>query len=512
MAINSSQKFRLILILFGISLVLLFIASFSSLKGLLDAWGTDEYSHGYLIPFVAFFIGWHRLTEHKPVAKSNLLGVGIVLIGGVLMLVGQLSAFQTPVHYGLLLSITGVIFAYWGRAVIVILLPALVYLAFAIPLPRLIYVNLSQDLQLISSSLGVLPLHLLGISVFQEGNVIDLGNMKLQVVEACSGLRYLFPLMSFGFLIALMLKDRFWKRAILFISTIPITIGMNALRISVIGITVNYWGQEMAEGILHDMEGFTVFFICLLVLFIEVWLLMKIGKRGSFRFDYFDIPRGKLFSEIKLSYKPIFLAVIFSVILVLSSNAIDKRSEIIPEHISLANFPIQLNNWKGKPSSLKKDLIKGLKLTDYWIADYSTEDLNDSINLYIAYYKSQRAGASVHSPANCIPGDGWVVDDVSVKTVYLNKMPLSLKRVLIRKGEMQALVYYWFAQRGRTLHSQYGVKWYLLWDSIFMNRTDGALIRLTTPISRAENEIDGDKRLSKFLKAIITFIDTYIPK
>lgn len=511
MALNSSQNFRVILSLFGISLLFLLVTSFSSLDSLLSAWETDEYSHGYLIPFVAFFIGWHRLTEHKPVAKSNLWGVGVILAGGLLMLVGMLSAFQAPVHYGLLLSITGAIFAYWGRAVTVVLLPALIYLVFAIPLPRLIYVNLSQELQLISSSLGVMPLQLLGISVFQDGNVIDLGNMRLQVVEACSGLRYLFPLMSFGFLIALMLKDRFWKRAFLFLSTIPITIGMNAMRISVIGITVNYWGQEMAEGLLHDMEGFTIFFACLSILLIEVWLLLKIGKHGTFRFDYFDIPRGAIYRDLKLGYKPAILTLVLSVLLALSSGAIDKRAETIPEHVPLAHFPTTLNDWKGSNAALSIDALKELKLTDYWMADYVTPETKAPVNLYIAYYESQRAGASVHSPANCIPGNGWVIDTVSTKTISVDDVLFSLKRVLIRKGEMQTLVYYWFAQRGRTLHSQYGVKWYLLWDSIFMNRTDGALIRLTTPISRAESERDGDKRLGKFLKEIQPLISKYIP-
>ena len=104
---------------------------------------------------------------------------------------------------------------------------ALVFLLFMVPLPRFIQFNLSNELQLISSQLGAGIVRLFGIPVSLEGNVIDLGSYKLQVVEACSGLRYLFPLMSFGLLCAVLFKAPVWQRALVFLSSLPITIVMN---------------------------------------------------------------------------------------------------------------------------------------------------------------------------------------------------------------------------------------------------------------------------------------------
>ena len=147
--------------------------------------------------------------------------------------------------------------------------PAFVYLIFAIPLPHLFQADLSQGLQLLSSTIGVWPLDVMGIPVFQEGNVIDLGGYRLQVVEACSGLRYLFPLMSFGYLVAFLLQDRMWKRILIFLSTIPISICLNSLRITIIGITVDLWGPKMAEGFIHAFEGWVIFLICLVLLMLE---------------------------------------------------------------------------------------------------------------------------------------------------------------------------------------------------------------------------------------------------
>ena len=102
-------------------------------------------------------------------------------------------------------------------------------------------------------------MRLFGVSVYLEGNVIDLGVYKLQVAEACDGLRYLFPLMTIGFLIAYFFKATFWKRALLFLSSIPITILMNSFRVGTIGVMVEHWGVRMAEGFLHEFQGWMVF-------------------------------------------------------------------------------------------------------------------------------------------------------------------------------------------------------------------------------------------------------------
>ncbi len=127
--------------------------------------------------------------------------------------------------------------------------------------------------------------------VFQEGNIIDLVKIPASGRRSCSGLRYLFPLMSFGYLVAFLLDDRWWKRIVIFLSTIPITIGLNSLRIALIGVTVDLWGQKMAEGFIHSFEGWSIFLICVAILMGEVWILTRIGARGHFRYQYLVFPR-----------------------------------------------------------------------------------------------------------------------------------------------------------------------------------------------------------------------------
>ena len=155
------------------------------------------------------------------------------------------------------------------------------YLIFMMPLPTFLYWPLSLKLQMISSEIGVAFISLVGIPVFLGGNVIDLGPYQLQVAEACSGLRYLFPLASFGFLFAVLYKGPFWHRALLVVSTLPITVLMNSFRIGVIGILVDRFGLEQAEGFLHFFEGWIIFIACLAILYLEAALLQRFLRTAN---------------------------------------------------------------------------------------------------------------------------------------------------------------------------------------------------------------------------------------
>ncbi|NCC04163.1 MAG: VPLPA-CTERM-specific exosortase XrtD [Proteobacteria bacterium] len=490
--------------------------TFSSHFGNLFAtWQTDEYSHGPLIPFLALFIGAHRLAERKPTAAPSLWGLPVLFGGFLFLVLAHLSAFEPPAHYGLLLSLIGLSLAFIGRAATWALAPAFLYLVFALPLPRLTYVELSTQLQLVSSHLGVWPLKILGLSVYQEGNVIDLGGYKLQVVEACNGLRYLFPLMSFGYLIALLYQGAMWKRFTLFFSTIPIAIGMNALRIAVIGITVNWWGNEMARGFLHDFEGWTVFGGCLLLLFAEAWALQKIGKRGDrLSFDYIAIPRGPFFSTKSFRATPSLLAFFLSTFfaLTLAVGFLDERKETIPQHPPFFSFPLTFDGWHGTTKRLESDVLRALSLSDYLLISYRREVDQNPTDLYIAYYNSQRVGTSIHSPRNCLPGNGWQIAAQENRTLDLpdgSKLPVT--RLLIKQGEATMLVYYWLDQRGRIMNDQYEAKWFLLVDSIRLHRTDGALVRLSTPLAPFETEQAADGRIEDLIHQTYPRIRQFLP-
>ena len=156
------------------------------------------------------------------------------------MVAGVLASLFPVSQYGAVFAIYGVVLAGVGLRVFRRLWAPLFILLLMVPLPDFLLNNLSAKMQLISSAIGVWFMRLFGVSVYLEGNVIDLGGYQLQVAEACDGLRYLFPLMTLGFIMAYFFKVALWKRVLIFLSSIPITILMNSLRVGTIGIMVEH--------------------------------------------------------------------------------------------------------------------------------------------------------------------------------------------------------------------------------------------------------------------------------
>ena len=202
----------------------------------------------------------------------------------------------------------------------------------------------------------------------------------------------------------------------------------------------------------------------------------------------------------------VVLATVFSLVIV-------KRVEAQPQRQSLSLFPAQVEQWHGKQTKMEQIYLDLLRPDDYLLSDYADKQ-GSRINLYIAYYASQRKGHSIHSPRACIPGGGWEVQSLSQKNlneVVVNGVPLAVNRTVIQKGEHKQLVYYWFKQRDRIITNEYMVKWYLFWDALTRNRTDGALVRLTTAVGPLEEISTADMRLVEFTKQINTSIEKYIP-
>ncbi|MCB1743196.1 MAG: VPLPA-CTERM-specific exosortase XrtD [Gammaproteobacteria bacterium] len=479
----------------------------------------EEYSHGFLIPLVSLYLAWQRKDELRalPVVGS-LWGVAIVLAGIALMFVGELSTLYILVISALIVTLTGIVVTIWGWPGFRLLWVPLVYLVFMIPIPPFLQNKLSGVLQLLSSEIGVMVIRLFGISVFLEGNVIDLGSYQLQVVEACNGLRYLYPLASFGFLLAYMFQAPLWQRAVIFLSTIPITVLMNSFRIGVIGVLVEYFGIEQAEGFLHDFEGWVVFMVCVAILLAEMWLLARLtGDRRPWREVFkLDIPRVDPRQQARGMPRLPAASVGVCVLLGLAAvgvYSLGQRQEVVPTRQDLTMFPTRLDDWRGRPQGMEQRYLDALKLSDYLLADYQNGS-RGLVNLYVAWYDSQRKGHSIHSPRSCIPGGGWEISSVKSVEIPSSKVygqPLHVNRVEIQKGPNRQLVYYWFQQRGRVINSEYMVKGYLLWDALTRQRTDGALVRLTTPVQPGESWSQADERLIDFAKSLSGELEPYIP-
>jgi EpsI family protein len=193
--------------------------------------------------------------------------------------------------------------------------------------------------------------------------------------------------------------------------------------------------------------------------------------------------------------------------------ALPPRTEGPLERKDFSQFPMAFDKWHGKPDRMAAIYLDALKLDDYILANYIATSKH-SVNFYVAYYASQRRGGSAHSPRSCIPGGGWEITDLrqlKVGGATVAGEPLRVNRVLIQKGDNRQLVYYWFQQRGRVLTNEDLVKWYLFWDALTRNRTDGALVRLTTSVNPGSSLEEADGQLSSFATTIADRLTDYVP-
>ena len=502
-------------IVFSIAVLAAFVVCWDGVVHTWHGWSREEYSYGYFVPLIAAAMVWYggglRASDESRVLPS----LSIVLFG-VGALVGELGAIYTVIQYMFLGLLVSIFWAVFGFSELKRYWYAWLLLVFAIPLPNFFYFNLSQDLQLISSELGVALIRILGISVFLEGNVIDLGVYKLQVVEACSGLRYLFPLLAFGFVLACVFNGALWKKVILVAATVPIAIVMNSVRIAIVGVLVEHQGLKAADGFLHFFEGWVIFVLCLAAL----WAVMRLLARSGGDTTLLAIPPNPQY--VSWDYNadrglilPVGASVLALLVLAGTSVVVGDRHERVPARQEFNSFPLFHSGWVGRERSFDSKVIEGLALTDYITADYRHTEYAAPVNLYVAYYESQRKGASVHSPRACIPGGGWVIESIDRREVDLypnaggDEIPV--QRVLISKGDSAQLVYYWFEQRGRHLTNQYAVKWFLFWDSLTQARSDGALVRLVIPL-RSDGDIDGaDEQMARFMADFGRVWGRYLP-
>jgi exosortase D (VPLPA-CTERM-specific) len=491
--------------------------------GLVDMWNIwltyPEYSHSLLIPPIAAFLIWQQKDRLERVTfVGSWWGAALVACSGILLFLGQLGTIYVLVEYAYLLTVFGLVLAFTGRAAFRLIAVPLFTLFFMVPLPSFVFSNLSSSLQLLSSQVGVWFIRLFGISVFLEGNVIDLGGYKLQVAEACDGLRYLFPLLTLGFLMGYFYKGALWKRVFVFLSSIPVAVIMNSFRIGTIGVMVDRWGIGMAEGFLHEFQGWMVFMVSAALMLGELAVLNLIGRENGTWRQLFGVefPASSPSDSLRMKRatpRPFVAACVLLGGFAVLNGLLPRPAEVIPSRASFLDFPMDLGGWSGRRQSMDGVYIDALRLDDYLLADYTDGGAN-AVNLYMSYYNSQRKGEAVHSPRACLPGGGWQLsgfDQRTLANVEINSRPLRVNRTVIALGDKRQLVYYWFEQRGRVITNEFAVKLYLFWDALTRHRTDGALVRLIAPLPPGGSEADADRRLADVAGRIAPLLHRYIP-
>jgi len=560
--------------LYGLLLAGIF---YTSHRVMIGWWENDDYTYCYLIAPIVLYLIWEKRKDFARVeARPSWTGLVPLVFGIFLFWLGELAGEFTTMYFASWFVLVGLLWMHLGWQKLKVIWFPIVFIIAMFPPPNFFHFNLTLQLKLISSQIGVAMMQVYGLSAYREGNIIDLGFTKLQVVDACSGLRYLYPLIIMAILLAYFYKGSLWKKALLVLSAIPLTIITNSLRIAMTGILYEIWGPAVAEEFFHGFSGWFIFMFGLAVLLGEMCVLngfRGLGMLGGLNkaesskltahsengsassvplecssnqmqpeassaagaassatliepaeaaakegapqgFDAAPQAQRSPTGIAAFLHPPQFLVAVVLLAMTLGLAQGVEFREKTPVAQPFAQFPIQVGDWEGRRGTIEQEFIDGLKFSDYVVVDYRNF-AGQTVSFYTAYYESQRKGESIHSPETCLPGAGWEFKKAGTVKLPIQTRrgePMTVNKAFMEQGVAKQLSYFWFPQRDRVLTNAWELKLYNFWDALTRQRTDGALVRLITPVYPHEDAAQAEARLTAFTQAIVPVLNEFLPK
>jgi exosortase D (VPLPA-CTERM-specific) len=489
---------------------------------LLRAWSVPEYSHGPLIPILSLLLFLRHLravpVDTGPV-DDRWPGLALMVFALGLALAGKMIEIGDIVAYALILWVGAILLISFGWRTGRQFWPAVLHLVYMLPLPGAVYYGVSIYLQGISSELGVWFLHMLRVPVFLEGNIIDLGTYKLHVAEACSGLRYLFPILSFSYIFAVLYQGPVWHKAVLLIAAAPITVLLNSVRIAIAGMIVQHWGTDWVEGFTHFFEGWVIFLSAVGVLFLIALVLSQMRRPRVGLVEALDLDTTGLGTQaMRLRLVQPSAAMVTAAVLTLGMvaawQAVPEREQVTVQRDPFGTFPVRVGDWVSGPAlRLEADVERILGADDYYSVTLTSPGAAAPIDFFLVWYRDQMRGG-VHSPEVCLPGGGWEIaelEPLDMTERFGGGERFTLNRAIIQQGLQRQLVYYWFEQQGQRTASGFEAKLQLMMGKLTNGRNDSGMVRLITPILADETAADAEARLQEVLPGVLEPLPRFFP-
>ena len=494
-------------------LSILVLTQLPSIEKMLHRWNEGDNDYCFLIIPLFIYLCWDRRFNGKTGFRFDVFEwswMGFVVLGAAagFMVLGAVGAVESILYGGLYVALVGIVVLLYGYRARLLAFPLLI-LAFMVPLPPFINRTLTFNLKMAATTLSVKMLRLFEISVLQTGNIIDLGGDKLQVVDACSGLRYFVPLILMALLVGYFFNKGLWRRLLLLAIVPPLSIVVNAFRIFVSGwLTVNGY-RELAQSFFHDFSGWAVFMLAGAILVGISYLLRKIGRS---RPQPSIQDRGAYPGNGR--FKPLALTAIVGLLFVLSGFTMRNvpTAANLPERARLEQFPMEIAQWRGTQQFLSQEIMKELWADDYVSALYRNPATANTIQLLIPFYAVQGAQNAAHAPQSCLLGSGFDLLRSKDRTVPVNGGgSLTVRTLLMKQGDTKILSSYFFFMRGRVITDPWVNKFYMMVDAFRDRRTDGALVRAELHMTPGQSEEEAFEVLSGFLKEVWGLLPEYVP-
>ncbi|OPY70268.1 MAG: Transmembrane exosortase (Exosortase_EpsH) [Syntrophorhabdaceae bacterium PtaU1.Bin034] len=497
-------------VIVGALLVLFCAAYWVPLKAMVNIWWTNEdYSYGFLIPFGSAYLAWERRRTLDEVTLRTdwrffapLAFFVLLSLYGILGSSGNISMPAVPVILFLLVGFC------CGRDVLKRLAFPIAFLVFMVPVPGIIERSLGIFLKSISTRLGGALIDAMGVPVFVTGNIIDLGVTQLQVVDACSGMRYLSVLLALGVMYSYLFEHALWKRLFCAVATIPIAMMVNGLRIGATGVLAQEYGPQVAEGFFHGFSAWVMFIIAFAFLFIIGKLLRYLPPRE----EHTRVPAPQPPGGQRHTAKPrggsvpkgFVVSVLILAVVGLSSFS---TASFPPIKIrgGIERFPLAFGGWEGRPEAIDPEMITASGAEEAFSAVYKKN--RSDVSLYMGYRSSAFLANEnfFHSPTVCLPSSGWTPTATTKRVVtgvpLFRELPVTA--MVIQQSGVKYLVYFWFQTKDRATSDKNMNRFHLTLHAIARDNSHDLFVRPIMAISADETTEQAEARMDSFVRDLM---------
>lgn len=280
---NMTQKNPRFWIQAGLIAVGFMVLFFRTFSGLVSDWSSDpNFSHGFLIPVIALYMVWYKKDQISNIPRQpSRIGLGIIVLGLLVHVAANIGAELFMMRFSMVITLSGIIIYALGIPMFRAVLIPVAYLILMIPIPAILWNQVAFPLQLLAAKLSAGMIALIGIPVYQEGNILHLAVTSLEVVDACSGLRSLTSLLALTGISAYMAPLSVVKKWVLFFSAVPIAVAVNVIRLTITAAMAVWISPDTAHGFLHDMSGLIIFGAALVLVYLVFIIELKFENRQT---------------------------------------------------------------------------------------------------------------------------------------------------------------------------------------------------------------------------------------
>jgi EpsI family protein len=448
------------------------MAHVEAIRGMVHLWDNSPmYSYGYLVPAISLYLLWSRRSALSALTTrpSFLVGGLVLALWAVMLIVGQLAGVQLLQQLALIVALVGVVLLVFGRRCLAAVWAPIAYLLLMVPLWDGFTEPLHEPFQRFSASIGVWILRIIGVPVHQEGNLLTLPTLTIEVARACSGVNYLIAVVALGLPLSYLLLRGVWRRVVLVGSAVGIAALSNGLRVALIGGLAHWEIGSPLHGPFHTLHGLFVSAVGFIVIFVGLWLLTP--ARGSSEFVTTVEREVPVAAGLR---RPGLIACAAAWIWLVAVFAAAYEPRPVSLVASLDRMPDRLGAWTADSLALPPTITAWPSADKRWLRRYRNPE-GHRADVFVAYFEAQhqrkevvdyRAGA-LHRSASALP-----------LPVRGQETPLVVNSI---SAQTTPGAVFWYEMDGATESGATAAKLRTLWHALTRARTNGAVVVLSAP-------------------------------